>query len=137
MRVDSNEEGPQIASIPSQLDALRRDVAGLREDVRNVLRYCAYLPLILRIEMKESNDMSAVSDAITTLTGKVSVLTTTVDSAEAAFAGLKTSLDKAIADAAASGATPAELQSLTDLSAAIDQQSSELAAAIAANTPSA
>jgi hypothetical protein len=116
---------------------LRRDVAGLREDVRNVLRYCAYLPLILRIEMKESKDMSAVSDAITKLQGDVSEITTVVDSTEALLAGLKAALDKAIADAASAGATPAELQSLADLSAAIQQQKGELAAANAANTPSA
>jgi prophage DNA circulation protein len=111
----------------SQLDRLEQKLDHLH----------GLLHRILKFEQKESEDMSAVSDAITTLTGKVTVLTSTVDGAEATLAGLKAALDKAIADAANSGATAAELQSLTDLSTAIDQQSSELAAAIAANTPSA
>ncbi len=80
--------------------------------------------------------MSAELDAkIAALQASVTNDTAVEQSAITLLAGLKTQLDAAIAAAAAAGATPAELQSLTDLSASIDSNATALAAAVAANTP--
>lgn len=68
---------------------------------------------------------------------RVSVLTTTAASAEALLGSLKASLDAALAELTNQGVTPQQLQSLSDLSDSIGSRTTELAAAVTANTPSA
>ncbi len=81
-------------------------------------------------------NMSAELDAkIAALQASVTNDTAVETSAIALLGGLKTQLDAAIAAAAAAGATPAELQSLSDLSTTMDSNAAALAAAVAANTP--
>jgi ABC-type transporter Mla MlaB component len=79
--------------------------------------------------------MSALDDAITQLQSDVANLTTVDQSAMALITGFATQLAAAVAAAAAAGASPAQLQSLTDLHTAIVAQDTSLAAAVAAGTP--
>jgi ABC-type amino acid transport substrate-binding protein len=55
-----------------------------------------------------------------------------VDSATGVINGFQAAMAKAVADALAAGATPAQLQSLTDLDTAINAEKTDLAAAVAA-----
>lgn len=81
--------------------------------------------------------MSQMDDEITQLTADVAAERTVVDSAVKALTGIPALVQKAVDDALAAGATPAQLQSLTDLHAAVTQQATDLANAIPANTPAA
>lgn len=81
------------------------------------------------------NIMSAIDDSIKTLTDTVAAQTTVDASAVAALSGLAKMLADALGAAAAAGATPAQLQALTDLSASISANNAGLATAVAANTP--
>lgn len=82
-----------------------------------------------------SGTVSALDAAIADLTAKVGVLTSVDASATAMIAGFSAQLAAAVAAASAAGATPAQLQSLTDLGTAIDSGTSALSAAVTANTP--
>jgi hypothetical protein len=79
--------------------------------------------------------MSALDDSITDLTAKVEANTTVDASAIALISGFQARLDAAVAAASAAGASAAQLKSLTDLSAAIGKQTSDLSDAVSANTP--
>jgi ABC-type transporter Mla MlaB component len=79
--------------------------------------------------------MSALDDAITQLQTDVTNLTAVDQSALSLITGFAAQLAAAVAAATAAGATPAQLQSLTDLHTAITAQDDALAAAVAANTP--
>lgn len=79
--------------------------------------------------------MSQADTKIQTLKDDVAKLTTVVASATTMIGGFQAQLAAAVQAALDAGATPAELQSLTDLHTAISAQSDGLAAAVAANTP--
>jgi ABC-type transporter Mla MlaB component len=81
--------------------------------------------------------MSALDDAIAQLQADVANLTTVDQSAMALITGFATQLAAAVAAAAAAGASPAQLQSLTDLHTAIVAQDDALAGAVASGTPAA
>ena len=81
--------------------------------------------------------MAALDDAITQLTAQVSASTTVESSAVTFINGVPALIAIAVAAAQAAGATPAELQSLTDLGTALQNSAAPLAAAITANTPAA
>lgn len=81
------------------------------------------------------DEIMALADNITQLQADVAQLTTVDASAEALINGFAAQLVAAVAAAQAAGASPAQLQALTDLSTAIETQSSGLAAAVSANTP--
>ena len=76
-----------------------------------------------------------LDDSIKDLTNKVSAETTVDASAVAALTGIAKLLADALAAAAAAGATPVQLQSLTDLSTTMTANRDALAAAVTANTP--
>lgn len=78
--------------------------------------------------------MTQLDTEIAALQASVTSLTTTVSSATALIGGFSNQLAAAIAAAQAAGATPAELQQLTDLQTSIDSNTAKLAAAVAANT---
>lgn len=81
------------------------------------------------------NSMSVEIDtAIAQLQSDVATLTTVDASAVALISGFSAQLAAAVAAAQSAGATPAELQSLTDLGTAITAQSAALAAAVTAGT---
>ena len=81
--------------------------------------------------------MAALDDKIAALTAEVANNTSVEKSAAALINGFAKQLADAVAAAQAAGATPAQLQSLTDLSTSLAANDSDLAAAVAANTPAA
>lgn len=78
--------------------------------------------------------MAALDDAITALGTKVSALTSVVASTKELLKGLRDQLAAAIEAAKNAGATAAQLQSLTDLTATLGAQEDDLAAAVAQGT---
>jgi ABC-type amino acid transport substrate-binding protein len=76
-----------------------------------------------------------MDDEIAVLVTDVTAMRGAVDSATALISGFQAAMAKAVADALAAGATPAQLQSLTDLDTSLNAEKTDLAAAVAANTP--
>lgn len=98
------------------------------------------LAALTRIEGKidiMADNTAATQAAVEALTADVANLTTVEQSAVAAINGLAAQLAAAIASASDKGATDAQLAALNDLHTAITGDASELAAAVAANTPAA
>jgi hypothetical protein len=95
------------------------------------------LDQILTLLQKEQTTMAAIDDSLTTLTATVAANTTVMGSASALITGFGAQLAAAIAAAQAAGATPAELQTLTDLNTTLTANNATLTAAIASNTPAA
>ena len=79
--------------------------------------------------------MSQMDDAIAALTTSVATLTTVDQSAIALIQGFGAQIQAAVDAALAAGATPVQLQAVTDLKVAIDTQDDALAAAVVAGTP--
>lgn len=78
--------------------------------------------------------MSQLDDQISALTAQVKANTDVENSALVLIQGFSARLAAAIAAATAAGATPAQLQALTDLGTTIKASDDALAAAVAANT---
>lgn len=89
------------------------------------------------LQEQETIDMAIIDDDIAALTAKVSAESTVVSSAVTLLNGISATVASAVAAALAAGATPDQLKALTDATASIDAQSAQLAAAVAANTPTA
>jgi hypothetical protein len=81
--------------------------------------------------------MAALDDALTALTAKVTAEDTVIDSAVTLIQGIPALISAAVTAALAQGATPAQLQAITDLGTTITAKSDALAAAVTANTPAA
>lgn len=79
--------------------------------------------------------MSKLDDSITALQAQVANDTAVESSAITLINGIAARVQAAVDAALAAGATPAQLQSLTDLGTALSTSSAALAAAVAANTP--
>lgn len=79
--------------------------------------------------------MTQMDDDITALQASVTQENTVIDGAVALINGFSARLQAAIDAATAAGATPAQMQAVTDLKTAVDTKGSELAAAVTANTP--
>lgn len=79
--------------------------------------------------------MSALSDAIATLTAKVNAATTVEASATVYIQAVPQLIADAVAAAQAAGATPEQIQAITDLGTALDAASAPLQAALTENTP--
>lgn len=79
--------------------------------------------------------MSKLDDSITALQDQVAKDTAVESSAITLINGIAARVQAAVDAALAAGATPAQLQSLTDLGTALSTSSAALAAAVAANTP--
>lgn len=95
------------------------------------------LQQILHKLEQQGTIMSQVDDAITALQASVANLTTVDQSAITLIQGIGAQIQAAVDAALAQGATPAQLQSLTDLKSAIDAQDDALASAVSAATPAA
>lgn len=85
----------------------------------------------------EEVTMAQIDDDIVALTAKVQAESDVVTSAVTLLNGVPAMIADAVATALAAGATPAQLQALTDLATAVDAQTTTLANAVAANTPAA
>lgn len=100
------------------------------------------LPLIL-LQLKqitlELHDMTSkfasVSDAVAGLTADVEAQGTVLASAKALINSIPALIQAGIADALSKGATPEQLQSLSDASDAIESGDTDLLGAVTANTP--
>jgi hypothetical protein len=95
------------------------------------------LYLILYKLEKIPKNMSQLDDSIATLTSTVAAQTTEVHSAAALIRGIPDLIAAAVAKAIAAGATPEQLQAITDLGTALTANTAELTDAVVANTPSA
>jgi len=89
------------------------------------------------IALQEHYDMAQLDDELTSLTTTVASNTTVIASGAAMISGFSAQLAAAIAAAQAAGASPAQLQAVTDLQTALDTNNATLTAAIATNTPAA
>lgn len=81
--------------------------------------------------------MSKLDDSITALTATVTAEDTEIDAAIALINGIPALIQAAVQTALDQGATPAQLQALTDLQTTITAKSADLGKAVVANTPSA
>jgi len=79
--------------------------------------------------------MSQLDDDIAALTTAVSDENTVIDSAIALINGIQAQIQAAVQAALAQGATPEELQAITDAVNSIGAKKQALADAVAANTP--
>lgn len=77
--------------------------------------------------------MAQLDDDITQLAAAVAAEKTVVDSAVVLINGIAAKIAAAVAAALAAGATPAQLQAITDVQTAVNAQQADLAAAVAAN----
>lgn len=100
----------------------------------------AILLVVVRVSLQLhelGEKMSVTDDKITQLQSDVTAEDTVIDSAVALINGFAAQLAAAVAAAQAAGATPAQLQSLTDLSTTIEAKTTALSQAVVANTPAA
>ena len=110
-------------SVPGLVGAIRDLIAAVRDNTK--------------AEQRLETKMAAIDDDLTELTADVSANTDLVQSAVTALNGIAQKVTDAVAAALAAGATPAQLQSVTDAATAIKANSAALAAAIPASTPAA
>jgi hypothetical protein len=104
----------------------------------DVVRRLARIETLLGAVLAQDKKMADTFDAeLQTLTANVANLTTVDGSAVALINGFAAQLAAAVAAAQAAGATPAQLQSFSDLNTAVSTQSASLAAAVTANTSAA
>jgi len=101
------------------------------QDSASVSSLAQILAGVARLEHK----MAALDDQISALTEQVKANTDVENSALVLIQGFSARLAAAVAAAQAAGATPAQLQALTDLGTAIKSSDDTLAAAVVANTP--
>ncbi len=94
----------------------------------------ALLTRILDAVTRLENNLSLLSDAITNLTAKVAEEKTEIDSAIVFIKGVPALIDAAVAKALEAGATPEQLQALTDLSTGITDETGKLTVALATGT---
>jgi uncharacterized coiled-coil protein SlyX len=91
------------------------------------------LQQVLSATINLEYDMAQIDDEITALTADVAAEQGAVDSAVALLNGIAQKIADAVAAALAAGATPAQLQAITDAKTAIEAQTASLSAAVAAN----
>lgn len=92
----------------------------------------ALVQLINLIRKEIKNMADSVQAAIDQLTADVAAETAANQSAITLIQGFAAQLAAAVAAAQAAGATPAQLQALTDLAAGVENNTAALAAAVAA-----
>jgi hypothetical protein len=93
--------------------------------------------LLWLVFRKERQIMSDVDNKIAALKAEVENGTTVEKSALALIQGIPALIADAVSKAQSAGATPEQLQALTDLQTQLASNDSELSAAVTANTPAA
>lgn len=91
--------------------------------------------LVTSFQRSEELHMSALDDKIAELTTTVHETTDLDESILAVLNGFPAIMQAAIDKALAAGATPVQLQAITDATAALQTKAPELKAAVVANTP--
>src|SRR5664279_4106274 len=109
-------------------------------NVGNQLQRSGWPPWLTRKDLKEMEErltklMSQMDDELATLTTKVTNITTVKDSVLALIKGIPALIQSAVDSALAAGATPDQLKAVTDLGNTIDEDATELTAAVQANVP--
>jgi hypothetical protein len=87
------------------------------------------------LKRNQETRMSALDDAITDLTAKVTALTSVDEAAVTLIDGIAAEIQAAVDKAVAAGASAEQLAALNDLSAKMDSDTTSLGRAVAANTP--
>jgi hypothetical protein len=90
---------------------------------------------LIEMEKRLNKIMSQMDDELATLTTKVTNITTVKDSVLALIKGIPALIQSAVDSALAAGATPDQLKAVTDLGNTIDEDATELTAAVQANVP--
>lgn len=110
---------------------------GQEEILRAILGQLTEINHKLHHLEKLEKKMSVLDDNIAELRTEVANNTTIAKSAVALLKGIPALIDAAVQKALAAGATEEELAALKDLSTSLKQNDTDLAAAIAENTPQA
>lgn len=103
---------------------------GILREINDNLKHIRYS------QTRMENKMSQMDDEIAQIKSDVAAERTAVDSATALISGFAAQLQAAVQAAQDAGATPQQLQDLTDLHTALTQQTSDLANAVASQAPS-
>lgn len=101
---------------------------------RQLADILAALQTVIRNQEKADQKMTVMDDKVTKLREDMAAERTVIDSAIAYAKGVPQLIADAVAKAIEAGATPEQLQAVTDLQAASEAQASDLAAAIPQNT---
>ncbi len=109
-----------------QLSFCQRETHDL---LREVLRR------LTSLETTTKDNMAKLDDALSTLLTAVQNDTTVEQSVLAYVQGVPALIQAAVADALAAGATPAQLQQITDAATTLTNNGAAIVAAIKANTP--
>jgi hypothetical protein len=91
-------------------------------------------PILERLDSLEAH-LAQIDDEIATLQADVTAEGTTIDSAVTLISGISAQISAAVAAATAAGATPAQLQAMTDLDTAVKAKTQALASAVTAAAP--
>lgn len=95
------------------------------------------LAVLINIGIRILREMSVLDDEIAQLQQDVTEDTNAVNAAVTLINGIGDQIKAAVDAALAQGATPAQLQALTDLHTSLSAETQSLAAAVAAGTPAA
>jgi predicted nucleic acid-binding Zn-ribbon protein len=104
-------------------------IRGILREINDNLKH------IRQSQTRMENKMSQMDDEITQLKQDVAAERTAVDSAKAMIEGFAAQLQMAVNEARQAGATQEQLQGLQDLHAAVTEQTSDLAQAVANQSP--
>jgi transposase len=121
----SHTEGAVMAILREMQDTIARNTAATY----------ALATAIQRMARQEIRHMAALDDQIAQLTADVAAEAGAVQSAVTMLSGIGALISDAVAAALAAGATPAQLQALSEANLAIATQTRQLADAVAANAP--
>jgi hypothetical protein len=119
------------------LNEMKQQTATLLRIEEILLRLEKLTEFQIRTQQGEVKQMAVIDDSITALQADVTAQTTVLTSVQTFTAGIPAMIQTAVNSALAQGATPAQLQALTDLKTGLEANTAGFAAAIVAGTPAA
>jgi hypothetical protein len=122
---------------PTILDLDNGRLVGIRYPAPGGITLSVIADAIATLTTKVENMDQALQTAIDALRADVTAQTTADASVKALIVGMSQQLTDALAKAAAAGASPEQLQALTDLHAQLAANTADLTTAVTANTPAA
>ena len=117
------------------LNEMKQQTATLLRIEEILLRLEKLTEFQIRTQQGEVKQMAVIDDSITALQADVTAQTTVLTSVQTFTAGIPAMTQTAVNSALAQGATPAQLQALTDLKTGLEANTAGFAAAIVAGTP--